>query len=96
VGQRCCAQIVVGGSVLEAYGGDGGVDGAQLEEGKTRVWLTSSFSSSSEAERRLEDARVPVTFGLHWRTWFAAKKFKSRASRGASEQPKGNEAREGV
>jgi hypothetical protein len=39
---------------------------------------------------------VPVTFGLRWRTWFAAKKFKLRASRGATEQPKGNETREGV
>jgi hypothetical protein len=72
------------------------VDSARLEEGKTRVWLTSSFSFSSEAERRLEDARAPVTFGLRWRTRFAVKKFKSRASRGALEQLKGNETREGV
>jgi hypothetical protein len=96
VGRWRCAQIVLGGGVLEAYGGDGGVDSARLKERKTRVWLMSSFSSSSEAERWLEDARAPVTFGLHWRTWFAVKKFKSRASRGASEQSKGNEAREGV
>jgi hypothetical protein len=71
-------------------GVDGELDGDQCDTGKTRAWMASSFASSSEAERRLEDVRAPVTFGLHWRARFSAKRFNLRASRGAPEQRKKN------
>jgi hypothetical protein len=51
------------GEALEVPGDARGVDGAQLNKEKTGVWLTSSLASSSEVERRLEEARVPVCYG---------------------------------
>jgi hypothetical protein len=77
-------------------GADGELDGDQCDAGKTRAWAASSFASSSEAERRLESARASVTFGLHWRARFSAKRFIPRASRGAPEQRKKNRLGEEV
>jgi hypothetical protein len=67
------AQVVDAGDASGVSGGDGEQDGDQCNVGKTRAWMASLFASSGEAERRLEDARAPVTFGLHWRAQFSAK-----------------------
>jgi hypothetical protein len=84
------AQVLHHGDASVTSGADGELDGDQCDAGKTRAWTASSFASSSEAERRLEDARAPVTFGLHWRAQFYVKRFNPRASRGAPEQRKKN------
>jgi hypothetical protein len=88
--------VVIGGDASVTSGADGELDGDQCDAGKTRAWTASSFASSSEAERRLEGARASVTFGLHWRARFSAKRFSPRASRGAPEQRKKNRLGEEV
>jgi hypothetical protein len=94
--RRCAVQVVVGSDASVTSGADGERDGDQCDTGKTRVWTASSFASSSEAGRRLEGARASVTFGLHCRARFSAKRFSLWASRGAPEQRKRiGEKREG-
>jgi hypothetical protein len=94
--RRCAVQVVGGGDASVTSSVDGELDGDQCDAGKTRAWTASSFASSSEAERRLEGARASVTFGLHWRARFSAKRFSPRASRGAPEQRKKNRLGEEV
>jgi hypothetical protein len=67
------AQVVDARDALGVSSGDGELDSDQCDAGKMRAWMALLFASNGEAERWLEDARAPVTFGLHWRARFSAK-----------------------
>jgi hypothetical protein len=95
-GRWRCAPVVIDGGSAGAPGTREDVDEVRLNAGISGVRSMRPIASRSVEVVWPEWARAPVTFGSRWRTWFSAKKFKPRASRGASEQPKGNETREGV
>jgi hypothetical protein len=84
------AQVSTSNDALVCFRGRGEVNEVRLDAGKSMVSSMNSIASRHNAESRLEDARAPVTFGLHWGARFSVKRFNPRASRGAPEQSKKN------